>query len=174
LYNLVSKGEVLLFALFMQSAGGTLLGFYVIILPLVAVLGFAVYLLIRGYRAPRRGRYRHLDDPRPAIGGLVGGLVGAVVGYLLGTSPSLSFGDVLESGANLQGINALMRPAAEAASNWMLAGAIVGVVGGLIVAYWSLSRPSPAPRRRYRDARTAVPRLPPGWNSAASVEEVLP
>jgi hypothetical protein len=124
LYNLTWKGEVLLFALLMQSAPqSTHLGFYVIILPLVAVLGFAVYLLIRSYRAARRGRYRHLDDPRPAIGGLVGGLVGAVVGCLLGTSPLLSFGDVLERGANLQGISALLRPAAEAASNWMIAGA---------------------------------------------------
>ena len=146
-----------MFALFMQSAssGFSFVG-YIIALIVVAITCLVVYFSVFGFSKPAAvlgaargsGRDRHIErqiaralDPRAAIGGLVG----AVVGYLLGTSPSLSLGDVLTRGANLQGFNALLRPAAEAASNWMIAGAIVGVVGGLIVIHLTSSRSSPAP-----------------------------
>jgi hypothetical protein len=153
LYTPISTKEVLLLALFVQSSQsyGRAPLVWVIILIVATIACFVMYFSVFGFSSPaavrsaaRRGRYWHLD-PRATIGGLVGGLVGAVVGYLLGTSPLLSFGDVLQRGANLQGIGALMRPAAEAASNWMIAGAIVGAVGGLILAYLTSSRSSAAP-----------------------------
>ena len=65
---------------------------------------------------------------------IIGCLTGGLVGYLVGTSPLLSFGDVLTRGVFLEGINALARPAAEVASNYMLAGAVAGIVAGLGLA----------------------------------------
>ena len=65
---------------------------------------------------------------------IIGCLAGGLVGYLVGTPPGLSFGDVLTRGVFLEGINALARPAAEVASNYMLAGAVAGIVAGLGLA----------------------------------------
>ena len=65
---------------------------------------------------------------------IVGGWAGGFVGYLVGTSPMVSFGDVLTRGLFLEGFNAVLRPAAEVASNYMLAGAVAGLVAGLGLA----------------------------------------
>lgn len=139
-----------MFALFLQSAstGLSFVG-YVIVFTVVAITGFLVYYWSSKQAAVRgSGRGRHIErqiartlDPRAAIGGVVGG----VVGYLLGTSPSLSLEDVLTRGAHLQGFNSLLQPAAEAASNWMIAGVIVGVVGGIVVIQLTSKRSTPVP-----------------------------
>ncbi|MGC9949023.1 MAG: zinc ribbon domain-containing protein [Bryobacteraceae bacterium] len=93
----------------------------------------------------------HAERTRPAVHrssghgwfAFVGGLAGGLVGYLTGTSPLLSFGDVLTRGVFLEGIKALMRPAAEAASNYMLAGAVAGIVAGLGLASLISSQGTP-------------------------------
>lgn len=79
------------------------------------------------------------ERPGPNAGltpgyGITGGFLGGVVGYLLGSSPLLSFGDVITRGASLKGIDILMRPAAESAFNSMLAGVILGAVAGVVIA----------------------------------------
>jgi len=65
---------------------------------------------------------------------IAGGFVGGVVGYLLGSSPQLSFGDIITRGAFLEGLNIFLRPAAEYAFNFMLAGVILGAIAGAVVA----------------------------------------
>ncbi len=74
--------------------------------------------------------YRSLGTPFA-----LGGVIGALVGYLIGTPPTLSFFDVLTRGGLLQGIEKLNQPAAAYAFNLLLAGTVVGVVGGMAVAY---------------------------------------
>jgi MFS family permease len=71
---------------------------------------------------------------------LIGSMAGGAFGYFLGASPSVSFGDVLTRGALLDGVHVVFRPAAVAASNYMLAGAVAGMVGGLGLAYFISTR----------------------------------
>jgi len=89
--------------------------------------------------APEEQGPKGKDSTRPGFA-IVGGLIGGLVGYLLGSSSLVSFGDVLTRGATLRGLNALLRPAAEHAFNYMLAGVILGVVGGLVIASLTSSR----------------------------------
>jgi hypothetical protein len=107
-------------------------------------------LFVRGVSDPATHVASHEGEMRgglPAPGfGAIGGLIGGFVGYLIGTSPSLSFFDVITRGASLNGLNALLRPAAEYAFNFTLAGAVLGAAGGVAVAHLGTaekqSRPS--------------------------------
>jgi hypothetical protein len=64
----------------------------------------------------------------------IGCVAGGFVGYLIGTSSLLTFGDVFGRGASFQGVQLLLRPAAEKANNYMFAGSTVGVVAGIMFA----------------------------------------
>ncbi len=70
------------------------------------------------------------DGSQIAAFTITGALVGCLAGYLLGTPPSLPFEVVITRGADLKGFDTLMRPAAEAAFNWMLAGGALGLFAG--------------------------------------------
>lgn len=70
----------------------------------------------------------------------VGCVAGGLVGYLIGTTSSLTFGDVFSRGASLRGMQLLLRPVAETANNDMLAGATVGIVAGIVFAFMVASR----------------------------------
>jgi predicted nucleic acid-binding Zn ribbon protein len=97
-------------------------------------------LAVRGVPDPTG--YRPIPIQESQAGGLggaafavLGGIVGGLVGYLIGKPPLVSFGDVLSRGTTLTGLDALLRPAAESAFNWMLAGVIVGAAAGLAMVY---------------------------------------
>lgn len=100
-------------------------------------------LFARGVSDPTTYVANHVQEPRgglPAPGfGAIGGLIGGFVGYLIGTSPPLSFFDVITRGASLNGLNVLLRPAAEYAFNFMLAGIVLGAAAGVVVAYFGAS-----------------------------------
>jgi hypothetical protein len=76
------------------------------------------------------------DGSRAPRFGAIGGVIRGIVGYLVGTSPPLTFFDVITRGASLNGLNALLRPAAESAFNFMLAGVVLGAACGVVVAYF--------------------------------------
>jgi ribosomal protein L40E len=72
---------------------------------------------------------------------ILGGLAGATVGYLIGSPPNLPFMHVITRGTALHGLDGLLlRPSAEMAFNYMLAGAVVGILGGIVVAYLASNR----------------------------------
>lgn len=57
---------------------------------------------------------------------LIGGLIGAFVGYLFASSPLLSIGAILTRGMFLDGIDLMLRPAAEHAFNVIAACGLIG------------------------------------------------
>ena len=72
-----------------------------------------------------------------------GCIIGACVGYLVVESPYVGFWDVLTRGAFLHGLKAVLIPEAQHEFNFMLAGAILGVLGGLIVASTPIGQAPP-------------------------------
>lgn len=74
--------------------------------------------------------------------GLGGAFVGAVLGFLL--RPSVGFlgmnlgkvplGAVLTRGATLTGMNQALVPYAQESFNYVLIGALVGIMGGILIA----------------------------------------
>jgi hypothetical protein len=82
------------------------------------------------------------------VGGLaIGMILGALVGFLLRPSVplirQLPFGVVITRGANLNGLDIVLRSTAEQSFNYMLIGAIV--VGAVLGAWGGTTRkPSPA------------------------------
>lgn len=114
--------------------------------PLVFVLGLIIAVLgviAAGWAIGKRGGHRKAkpgllsQELRNVWNWAIGGtVVGAGVGYLLSSSPLVSFDAVITRGTTLNGFDAVLRPAAEHAFNVMLAGGIVGVIGG--VCGWKL------------------------------------
>lgn len=97
-------------------------------------------LAVRGVPDPTAYRPTPIQDSQASgLGGvgfaILGGMVGGLVGYLIGKPPLVSFGDVLSRGTTLTGLDALLRPAAESAFNWMLAGVVAGATAGLAIMY---------------------------------------
>jgi hypothetical protein len=120
-------------------------GIYLVLLIVVAVIDIGG--IAGGYYSRRQRNLRQAStEMRLAGSAVLGGLVGGLVGYLIATPEGLSFSDVITRGAWLQGFKLLLQPAAAAAFNWMLAGAIVGIVGGLVIA--SLMKKVEATRAR--------------------------
>jgi hypothetical protein len=79
------------------------------------------------------------DTNATGLGGagfaIIGGIIGGFVGILIGKTPLLSFGHVLTRGITLTGLDVLLRPAAESAFNWMVAGIVVGAAAGFALVY---------------------------------------
>lgn len=102
-------------------------------------------LVVRGAINPPR------SSSEQGLGGvgfsIIGAVIGGFVGCLVGKPPLVSFEDVLTRGSNLTGFSILLRPAAESAFNWMLAGIVLGAVAGFAVVYLKShqSVPQPAP-----------------------------
>lgn len=76
----------------------------------------------------------------PNLGlGFLGLIVGSVVGCLLRPSAmlvgQLPLETVISRGANLQGLDRLLVPTAEASFNILLVGAIIGAVVGVVLGY---------------------------------------
>jgi len=128
-------------------------------------------LTCRHYRPPGSRRRESIvpNDQQTLWIAIIGCLAGGLVGYLVGTPPGLSFGDVLTRGVFLEGINALARPAAEVASNYMLAGAVAGIVAGLGLASLMSNQGTRQPvLEAEKICHNVGRRFPTGCSSAAS------
>jgi uncharacterized membrane-anchored protein YhcB (DUF1043 family) len=70
--------------------------------------------------------------------GILGLILGGIIGFLLRPSAmlvgQLPFETVISRGANLQGLDRLLVPTAQASFNMMVVGAIIGVVVGVVLA----------------------------------------
>jgi hypothetical protein len=76
--------------------------------------------------------------------GLIGLLTGGIVGFLLRPADALGrqlpFADVITRGASMEGLeSALLKTLAETSFNYLAAGAIIGLVAGVVIA-WLLTR----------------------------------
>ncbi|SCC92942.1 conserved hypothetical protein [Thiomonas sp. X19] len=68
------------------------------------------------------------------LGALVGGFIGFLMRPSVPLIGQLPFRDVISRGADLQGLDAvLLRNVAQQSFNYVLAGAIVGAVGGYVL-----------------------------------------
>lgn len=69
--------------------------------------------------------------------GIVGFLVGGCIGFLLRPSAflvgQLPLETVIARGSNLGGLDRLLIPTAQTSFNYMMVGAILGAVGGLVI-----------------------------------------
>jgi uncharacterized membrane-anchored protein YhcB (DUF1043 family) len=67
----------------------------------------------------------------------LGLLIGAFIGFLVRpTAPligQLPFGVVMTRGANLRGLDQILVPLAQRSFNYVLVGAILGVIGGFVI-----------------------------------------
>ncbi|MGD0869953.1 MAG: MFS transporter [Bryobacteraceae bacterium] len=129
--------------------------------PATVTLVSAVAMAVTSYLL-FSGRVPLMTRASGGYGGpaLVGCLAGGAVGFLGGTSPTLSFLDVLTRGASMRGIDAVLRkPVAEIASNYMLAGALAGLVAGLGLA----SILSKLRHRGLHDKTKPSANLTPAW-----------
>jgi uncharacterized membrane-anchored protein YhcB (DUF1043 family) len=83
----------------------------------------------------------HRKSSRPIfVVGLIGLLTGGFVGFLLRPADvlgnQLPFADVITRGASMEGLeSALMTTLAETSFNYLAAGAIIGLVAGVVIAY---------------------------------------
>jgi uncharacterized membrane protein YfcA len=149
--------------------------------PLAPIIFGVLILLVVGALCWRSWRSWHPHDPmrnmREELGGTQGfGIAGAVIGAMLGFlfRPSvpligqLPIETVLSRGSNLNGMDMLLRPAAEQSFNYLLVGTILGaaiVAGMRYMTLQNAARPttvpaSPAPTPPIAAAATA-----PGGNS---------
>jgi hypothetical protein len=76
----------------------------------------------------------------PIVPGLIGLVVGGVVGFLLRPSAflvgQLPFETVITRGERLKGIDLLFKPTAETSFNYVLVGAIIGIVIGVVLSHF--------------------------------------
>ena len=82
-------------------------------------------------------------DQSLVLGGILGFFLGGFIGFLLRPANiigQLDFGTVIQRGANLSGMDILLRPLAATSFNYMLAGAVVGCLAGLGMAYLMAKR----------------------------------
>ncbi len=97
-----------------------------------------------GIASPQGSAAAPLALPLAAAGLFVGGTIGFVLrpsAFLIGQLP---FGTVISGGANLTGLDMLLRPVAESSLHLMVAVALIGAVVGGIVGL--LLRTQPARR----------------------------
>ena len=96
---------------------------------ILLVLGVAISRVYRSTRAAGRTS----SNAGYYLAGLV---IGALIGFLLRPSVpllgQLPFSAVITRGASLQGVDVLAKSAAEQSFNYMLAGAILGVVAAVL------------------------------------------
>ena len=78
------------------------------------------------------------SSPNVALG-FLGMIVGSVIAFLLRPSAmlvgQLPFETVTSRGANLQGLDKILVPTAEASFNMLVVGAIIGAVAGVVLGY---------------------------------------
>ena len=81
--------------------------------------------------------------------GVIGFLVGGFVGFQLRPAAflvgQLPFGTVISRGSNLSGLDSLLISTAQTSFNYMLAGAMLGAVCGLVAGTLTSRRPSQTP-----------------------------
>jgi hypothetical protein len=122
-----------------------------VVAPLVLWLIGSLVLLVTRMVAPRE-----IDEPAlgisPAVGkmvglGVLGFFIGGFVGFLLRPSGALvgqlPFGDVINRGANLKGLQELLLPLAQTSFNYLLAGAVATAVIGMTVGYFLSKHDAP-------------------------------
>jgi len=119
----------------------------------VFLLGAAAYFLSKrrpagNLETPDASRRRSI-----ALSAFLGSLGGATIGYLIGAPPEMSISDIFSRGQDLQGVNALMRPAAESAFNWIGAGAIVGAAVGVFLYRMLTTRQEGSPATNMPEAQ---------------------
>lgn len=83
-----------------------------------------------------------MDQTRVTALGAAGFLVGAFLGFLARPAApfmgQLPLEIVISRGASLKGLDQMLVPLAESSFNTMAAGAIIGVVVGIIIAVYAL------------------------------------
>ena len=92
--------------------------------------------------APAATALPHLAVPLAAVGFFVGGLIGFMMrpsAILIGQLP---FGTVITRGANLTGLDTLLRSTAENSFNQMFTAAVVGALAAGIVGFLIKTQPA--------------------------------
>ena len=72
--------------------------------------------------------------PLAALGVFIGGLLGFLMRPAAPLIGQLDFGTVISRGSNLRGLDSLLISTAQASFNYLLFGAILGAVCGIVVA----------------------------------------
>ena len=82
--------------------------------------------------------------PLAAIGVFVGGLLGFLMRPAAPLIGQLDFATVISRGSNLRGLDSLLISTAQASFNYLLFGAILGAVGGIVVGLLASKKPARA------------------------------
>lgn len=80
--------------------------------------------------------------PLAAIGLFIGGLLGFLLRPAAPLIGQLDFGTVITRGSNLTGLDMLLLSTAQASFNYLLFGAILGAVAGVVGMMTAKSKPS--------------------------------
>jgi multisubunit Na+/H+ antiporter MnhE subunit len=122
-------------------------------LPELIILAIILIIAVKALRS------------RSVRGVVLGAILGAIVGFLLRPSVplvgQLPFPVVITRGANLSGLDIILRSVAEQSFNYMMVGAIVGAI---VLAAWVSMTRKPSPTA----ATAAATTVPPTPSNAAS------
>ena len=82
--------------------------------------------------------------PLAAVGAFIGGLLGFLLRPAAPLIGQLDFGTVITRGSNLTGLERLLVPTAQTSFNYLLVGAILGAVAGVVIGLMTSKSKSPA------------------------------